>query len=53
MVQNELYPIFLKVSQLNVLIIGGGITRYFGFEGSTHIRQGESSNVFYISEPRN
>ena len=24
MVQNELYPIFLKVSQLNVLIIGGG-----------------------------
>ena len=51
MVQNELYPIFLKVSQLNVLIIGGGITRYFGFEGSTQIRQGESSNVFYISEP--
>ena len=24
MVQNELYPIFLKVSQLNVLIVGGG-----------------------------
>ena len=24
MVQNELYPIFLKVSQLNILIIGGG-----------------------------
>ena len=24
MSQNELYPIFLKVSQLNVLIVGGG-----------------------------
>jgi cytochrome c-type biogenesis protein CcsB len=42
---------FLFHSAFVVLIIGGGITRYFGFEGSTHIRQGESSNVFYISEP--
>ena len=42
---------FLFHSAFIVLIIGGGITRYFGFEGSTHIRQGESSNVFYISEP--
>ncbi len=24
MVQNELYPIFLKVAQLDVLIVGGG-----------------------------
>jgi len=42
---------FLFHSAFVVLIIGGGITRYFGFEGSTHIREGESSNVFYISEP--
>jgi len=28
MSQNELYPIFLKVSQLNVLIIGGGKVAY-------------------------
>lgn len=42
---------FLFHSAFVVLIIGGGITRYFGFEGSTHIRQGESSHVFYISEP--
>jgi len=42
---------FLFHSAFVVLIIGGGITRYFGFEGSTQIRQGESSNVFYISEP--
>ncbi|MBL4745847.1 MAG: cytochrome c biogenesis protein CcsA [Flavobacteriaceae bacterium] len=34
-----------------VLIIGGGITRYFGHEGSMHINQGETSNAFYVSAP--
>jgi cytochrome c-type biogenesis protein CcsB len=33
-----------------VMIIGAGITRYFGFEGSMHIRQGESSNILYSSD---
>jgi cytochrome c-type biogenesis protein CcsB len=27
-----------------IIIIGAGITRYFGFEGQMHIRNGESSN---------
>ncbi|MHC1705337.1 MAG: c-type cytochrome biogenesis protein CcsB [Tenuifilaceae bacterium] len=27
-----------------LIIIGAGITRYFGFEGSMHIREGESKN---------
>ncbi|MDP2336081.1 MAG: cytochrome c biogenesis protein CcsA [Bacteroidota bacterium] len=27
-----------------VIIIGAGVTRYFGFEGSMHIREGESNN---------
>ncbi|KAF0194975.1 MAG: cytochrome c assembly protein [Bacteroidetes bacterium] len=34
-----------------VIIIGAGITRYFGFEGSMHIREGQSSNVIYSAEP--
>jgi len=34
-----------------VMIIGAGITRYFGFEGNIHIRKGESSNIIYSSEP--
>jgi len=34
-----------------VMIIGAGITRYFGVEGSMHIRKGESSNIMYTSEP--
>ena len=27
-----------------IIIIGAGVTRYFGFEGSMHIREGESTN---------
>ncbi len=34
-----------------VMILGAGITRYFGFEGNMHIREGESSNILYSSEP--
>ncbi|MBK6966793.1 MAG: cytochrome c biogenesis protein CcsA [Bacteroidales bacterium] len=34
-----------------VIIIGAGITRYFGFEGSMHIREGQSSNIIYTSDP--
>jgi len=34
-----------------VIIIGAGVTRYFGFEGSMHIREGESSNTIYTTEP--
>ncbi|MBU8893884.1 MAG: cytochrome c biogenesis protein CcsA [Bacteroidales bacterium] len=34
-----------------VMIIGAGITRYFGFEGDMHIREGESSNLIFSLEP--
>ena len=34
-----------------VMIIGAGITRYFSYEGNMHIREGESSNILYSSEP--
>lgn len=33
-----------------IIILGAGITRYFGFEGMMHIREGESSNTFLSSE---
>lgn len=33
-----------------LLIVGAGITRYIGFEGSMHIREGQSSNILYNSE---
>ena len=34
-----------------IMIIGAGITRYFSYEGMMHIREGESSNILYTSEP--
>ena len=34
-----------------LLIVGAGVTRYTGYEGSMHIREGEASNVMYVSEP--
>lgn len=34
-----------------VLIAGAAITRYFGFEGSMHIREGESTNVITSEDP--
>lgn len=34
-----------------VMILGAGITRYFGFEGNMHIREGQASNILFSSEP--
>jgi cytochrome c-type biogenesis protein CcsB len=34
-----------------IIIIGAGITRYFGFEGTMPIREGETSNIIYTNEP--
>lgn len=34
-----------------VIIIGAGITRYFGFEGQMHIREGQTTNVLTTSDP--
>ncbi len=30
-----------------IIILGAGITRYFGFEGTMHIREGEATNLIY------
>ncbi|MDA3952532.1 MAG: cytochrome c biogenesis protein CcsA [Bacteroidales bacterium] len=34
-----------------IMIVGAGITRYFGFEGDMHIRENESSNLIFSLEP--
>lgn len=34
-----------------VIILGAGLTRHFGFEGSMHIREGEESNVIWSQDP--
>ncbi len=35
---------------LVVIIIGAGITRYYGFEGQMHIRNGQTTNIFRSSD---
>ncbi len=44
-------PGLLFHSAFIVVIMGAGITRYMGFEGSMHIREGKSSDFIYSSEP--
>ncbi len=34
-----------------VIIIGAGVTRYFGFEGTMPIREGQTSNIIYSADP--
>jgi len=33
-----------------LLILGAGVTRYFGFSGTMYIREGKSSNIIYSTE---
>jgi len=47
----EKLPGFLFHLAFIIIIIGAGVTRYVGFEGSMHIRQDESSNYIYNSDP--
>lgn len=39
------FTIFLFHIALVVMIIGAAVTRYFGYEGSMHIREGQSSST--------
>lgn len=42
---NKKFPSLLLHCAFIVILIGAGITRYFGLEGGMHIREGESSNI--------
>jgi cytochrome c-type biogenesis protein CcsB len=44
-------PVFIFHIAFVLIIAGAGITRYNGFEGSMHIRQGQSANLIYGSDP--
>jgi cytochrome c-type biogenesis protein CcsB len=41
---------FLFHTAFIVMILGAGVTRYFGYEGLMHIREGESSNVIITTQ---
>lgn len=48
--QRKKYASFLFHSSLVVIFIGAAITRYYGFEGVMHIREGEQSNTIESQE---
>jgi hypothetical protein len=48
--RKEKITIFIFHIGFIVMILGAGVTRYFGNEGSMHIREGESSNIVYTNE---
>ncbi|MCI5055620.1 MAG: cytochrome c biogenesis protein CcsA [Flavobacteriales bacterium] len=50
MIQQKKWGLFLFHFSMVIIILGAGITRYFGYEGIMHIREGQSSSKFYSSE---
>jgi len=47
--KSKLNILFMHLS-LIIIILGAGITRYFGFEGSMHIRENETTNRYITDE---
>lgn len=49
--KREKLPMFFFHGAFIVILLGSGITRYFGFEGMIHIREGKSESRVLSSEP--
>ena len=50
LIAQKRWPGILLHFSFVIIFIGAGITRYYGYEGTMHIREGESSNTF-LSDP--
>jgi cytochrome c-type biogenesis protein CcsB len=50
MIQNKKWALIMFHVAMIVIFIGAGITRYFGYEGMMHIREGEASDSFLSAE---
>ncbi|MBT8298111.1 MAG: cytochrome c biogenesis protein ResB, partial [Maribacter sp.] len=49
MIQQKKWPLFLFHGAIIIILIGAGVTRYFGFEGIMHIRENNTANSFLSS----
>lgn len=49
MIQQKKWAIFTFHIAIIVILVGSGVTRYFGSEGMMHIREGATSNTFLSS----
>ena len=48
--RREKWPVLLFHLAILVILLGATITRYIGYEGTVHIREGEASNSLLTSE---
>jgi cytochrome c-type biogenesis protein CcsB len=51
MYRQEKALVFVFHVSFFVILIGAAVTRYFGFEGMMHIREGQTSSIMQSSEP--
>lgn len=49
-IQKRNWALLLSHSAIIIILIGSAVTRYFGYEGIMHIREGDASSSFYSSE---
>ncbi|RMG17428.1 MAG: cytochrome C biogenesis protein [Bacteroidetes bacterium] len=50
MIQQKKWALLMFHAAILIILLGSGITRYFGFEGMMHIREAETSNTFLSSD---
>ncbi len=48
-IQQKKWPLVIFHGAIIIILIGSGVTRYFGFEGIMHIRENDVSNSFLSS----
>ena len=49
MIQQKKWPLLLFHGSIIIILLGAGVTRYFGFEGIMHIRENGTANSFRSS----
>ncbi len=49
MVQQRKWAVLMFHTSIIIILIGAGVTRYFGFEGVMHIRKNDAANSFLSS----
>ncbi len=50
MIQQKKWPLLIFHSAMIIILLGAAVTRYYGFEGMMHIREGSASNTISSSE---
>ena len=50
MIKQKKWGLLLFHSSMVIIILGAALTRYFGYEGIMHIREGEAANAFLSAQ---